>query len=74
MTNGEVRSPIVGTVSEVLVAFGREVARGEELVILESIIQTIIPVTAPMPGMVAQVDVKKGDRVNAGDLLVMLSV
>jgi len=73
MTNGEVRSPLAGTVTAVLVEFGKEVALGEELLTLESTIRTIIPVTAPMAGMVAQVDVKRGDRVNACDLLVMLS-
>ena len=72
VTDGEVRSPGVGTVLEVLVSAGASVTAGEELVVIESM-KVEIPVPAPRPGRVAAIAVVPGDRVQAGDLLLTIS-
>jgi biotin carboxyl carrier protein len=69
--DGEVRSPGVGTVLEVLVSEGASVTQGEELVVIESM-KVEIPVSAPRSGRVAAVAVGRGDQVQAGDLLLTI--
>jgi len=71
--DGEVRSPGVGTVLEVLVSVGAAVAAGEDLVVIEWM-KVEIPVPAPCAGMVAAVAVAAGDHVQAGALLLTLAV
>ncbi len=73
MENGEVRSPGVGKVIEILVAVGAQVAAGDEVIVIESM-KMEIPVTAPRAGRVAQVAVAPGDQVQADDLLVTIVV
>jgi acetyl-CoA carboxylase biotin carboxyl carrier protein len=69
--DGEVRSPGVGKVLEVLVALGTSVAKGDELVVIESM-KVEIPVPSPRSGRVAAIIVVQGDQVQAGDLLLTI--
>jgi acetyl-CoA carboxylase biotin carboxyl carrier protein len=70
--DGEVRSPGVGRVLEVLVSAGADVAEGEELIVIESM-KVEIPVPAPAAGTVETVAVAPGDHVQAGDLLLTIT-
>jgi len=67
----EVKSPMTGTIFELLVASGDSVDEGDELVILESM-KMEIPVEAPVAGSVAQVHIAQGDQVQEGDPLVTI--
>lgn len=67
----EVKSPMAGTIFELLVEAGDNVDEGDELVILESM-KMEIPVEAPVAGSVAQVHIAQGDQVQEGDPLVTL--
>ena len=71
--DGEVRSPGVGKVLEVLVAAGASVAAGDEVVVIESM-KVEIPVAVSAAGTVGKVCVAPGDHVQAGDLLLTVVV
>lgn len=68
----EVKSPMAGTIFELLVEQGDDVDEGDELVILESM-KMEIPVEAPVAGSIAEVHIAQGDQVQEGDLLVTLN-
>ena len=68
----EVKSPMAGTIFELIAAVGDAVEEGDELVILESM-KMEIPVEAPNDGTIAEVHVAQGDQVQEGDLLVTLN-
>ncbi len=68
----QVRSPLAGTVLEVLVRIGAEVSAGEGLILLESM-KMEVPVNAPVSGIVTAVPVLVGDAVSAGMTLVVLA-
>ncbi len=65
-------SPLLGTVSAVLVAAGARVRVGEELVMIESM-KMEHPVLADVDGEVTEVLVSVADTVSAGQVLVRLS-
>ena len=67
----DVKSPMAGTIFELLVAQGDSVDEGDELVILESM-KMEIPVEAPISGSVSQVHIGQGDQVQEGDPLVTI--
>jgi 3-methylcrotonyl-CoA carboxylase alpha subunit len=69
---GDVTAPMPGTVIEVRVAPGQEVAAREPLVLLEAM-KLEHPVASPFDATVAAVHVAPGDRVAAGELLVELA-
>jgi acetyl-CoA carboxylase biotin carboxyl carrier protein len=69
--SGEVRAELVGSVHEVAVVTGAEVAVGDVLVVLESM-KMEIPVLAETAGTVVELAVAVGDVVQEGDLLVRL--
>ena len=69
--SGDVRAELVGSVHEVAVATGAEVAVGDVLVVLESM-KMEIPVLAETAGTVVELAVAVGDVVQEGDLLVRL--
>ncbi|MBI3796991.1 MAG: acetyl-CoA carboxylase biotin carboxyl carrier protein subunit [Deltaproteobacteria bacterium] len=73
MKNGEVRSPGVGKVIEILVTAGAQVAAGDEVIVIESM-KVEIPVTASRAGRVERIVVATGDQVQADDLLLTISV
>jgi urea carboxylase len=66
-----VRTEITANVWQVRTAVGAEVRAGDELVVLESM-KMEIPVTAPSPGTVTEVRVVPDDKVQEGDVVVVL--
>ena len=67
----EVRAEITANVWQVRTEVGATVAEGDELVILESM-KMEIPVTAPRAGTVTEVRVAPEDKVQEGDVVVVL--
>jgi acetyl-CoA carboxylase biotin carboxyl carrier protein len=67
----EVKAELSATVWKVQVELGSVVARGDELVILESM-KMEIPVEAPRAGTVVEIRVAAEDHVSEGDVLVVL--
>jgi acetyl-CoA carboxylase biotin carboxyl carrier protein len=66
-----VQSPVVGTVWKVLIAVGDLVAKGDEVMILESM-KMEIPVEAEVAGTVMAIAVAEGDPVGQGDTLATI--
>ena len=66
-----IEAEIAATVWKVLVSEGADVAAGDEVVILESM-KMEIPVTSPVAGRVVEVKVAPEDRVNEGQVLVVV--
>ena len=62
-----------GTVLEVLVTPGQEVAERESLLVLEAM-KMETPVTAPFAGRVTSVGVAAGEQVTAGTILIELDI
>ncbi len=67
----DVKSPMAGTIFELIAAEGDQVSEGDELVILESM-KMEIPVEATASGTVAKVHVEQGDQVQEDDVLVTI--
>jgi biotin carboxyl carrier protein len=67
----DVRAEITANVWQVRTEVGAEVAEGDELVILESM-KMEIPVNAPGAGLVTEVRVAPDDKVQEGDVVVVL--
>jgi acetyl-CoA carboxylase biotin carboxyl carrier protein len=65
------RADVTGSVWKILVTPGQQVARGDELAILESM-KMEIPVIAPSKGTVAEVLVAESDTVREGDVLITI--
>ncbi len=65
-------APMPGMVTEVAVSPGQEVKAGDKLVILEAM-KMLTTVSAGADGVVSEILVKKGDRVDSDDLLVKLT-
>lgn len=68
----ELRSPMVGTVVEILVEPGARVAAEDEVLVIESM-KMQIPITAPQEGGVQAIAVQVGQVVQEGDLLLTLA-
>jgi pyruvate carboxylase len=69
---GEVRSQITGTVNEVCVTEGEQVAVGQILLVLEAM-KMLNNVTSEVAGKVTDVHVSAGDKVAVGDPLINIS-
>ncbi len=67
----ECRAELTATVLQVLVAAGQTVEVGDDLLVLESM-KMEIPVRAPQPGTVGDVQVDEGDQVDEGQVLVVI--
>lgn len=67
-----VTSPMPGVVFKVRAAVGQQVAKDQELLVLEAM-KMESPICAPEAGTVAAILVKEGDSVNEGQVLVQLS-
>ncbi len=65
-------APMPGTVLQVRVENGDEVAEGEILLVLESM-KMELSIVAPRPGTVANLSVSPGDRVERGQVLAAVS-
>lgn len=62
---------MAGTVVEVLVKSGEDVAEGQEVVIIESM-KMQLPVQSEITGKVKEIKVGAGDFINEGDTIVVL--
>ncbi len=66
-----VNSPMPGTILDVKVNVGDNVAEGQVLMILEAM-KMENDIVAPVAGKVASINVKKGDNVNSNDALAFI--
>lgn len=69
----EASAPMLGMVTEVAVSIGQEVKFGDKLVVLEAM-KMLTTVSASSDGVVSEILVQKGDRVESDDLLIRLTV
>ncbi|GAA2471785.1 biotin/lipoyl-binding carrier protein [Streptomyces sp. NPDC059506] len=69
--NAEIQAEMVASVWKVVVSEGEDVAKGDTLVILESM-KMEIPVLAEGPGRVTELKVAEGDVVQEGDVLAVI--
>ena len=69
----EASAPMLGMVTEVAVSLGQEVKFGDKLVVLEAM-KMLTTVSASSDGVVSEILVQKGDRVESDDLLIRLTV
>jgi biotin carboxyl carrier protein len=72
IADGQVRSPMPGKVTQLVVKAGQTVAKGAPLLTLEAM-KMEHALTAPLDGKVEEVTVKVGDQVSEGALLVRLA-
>jgi methylmalonyl-CoA carboxyltransferase small subunit len=63
------RSPVSGVVVKVVAAAGASINAGDSILILEAM-KMETNITAPMSGVIADIRVVQGDRVQTGDVLV----
>jgi pyruvate carboxylase len=66
---GDFRSPIKGTINEIPVSEGDDVAAGQVLVILEAM-KMINNVVSTINGKVMEISVSPGDQIDVGDALI----
>ncbi|EHQ88215.1 acetyl-CoA carboxylase biotin carboxyl carrier protein subunit [Desulfosporosinus youngiae] len=66
-----IESPMAGKVFQILVNVGDTIAEDDEVIILEAL-KMENPVYAPEGGVVKEVQVKEGQQVGEGDVLVVL--
>jgi biotin carboxyl carrier protein len=67
----EVKSPMPGSILEILVNAGDKVEEDDELLILEAM-KMENPICAPSSGTVKEIKVKEKDTVEADELLLVL--
>jgi biotin carboxyl carrier protein len=67
----DLKSPGVGKVLRVNVAVGAQVARGEEILVIESM-KVEIPIKASAAGRIRELRVKVGDQVQRNVVLVVI--
>jgi acetyl/propionyl-CoA carboxylase alpha subunit len=71
LSDGQVRAPMPGKVTAVLVAAGDEVAKGQTLAVLEAM-KMEYALAAPFAGTVAEVAVEAGDQTGEGRLVARI--
>jgi biotin carboxyl carrier protein len=67
----DVRSPGVGRVLRVEVTVGPRVARGQELMVIESM-KVEIPIKAPVAGHIKEIHAGAGDHVQRNRVLIKI--
>lgn len=67
-----ITSPMPGLVFKIVVAVGQQVAKDQELIVLEAM-KMESPIYAHNAGTVAAILVKEGDAVSEGQVLIQLS-
>jgi len=67
----DLKSPAVGKVLRVNVEVGAQVARGEELMVIESM-KVEIPIKATAAGRIRELRVRAGDQVQRNVVLVVI--
>jgi acetyl-CoA carboxylase biotin carboxyl carrier protein len=73
MSKFEARSEVSGFVWKVEVALGQRVAKGDTLVVIESM-KMEIPIVADAEGVVVAIKVEEGAAVNEGNTVAILEV
>jgi biotin carboxyl carrier protein len=68
---GKILSFIPGTVLDIMTEIGKNVIKGEELMILDAM-KMQNKLKAPLDGKIKSILVKKGDKVSKGTLLIEL--
>lgn len=63
------RSPVSGTIVKVLASAGDNIAAGDSLILLEAM-KMETNITAPLAGVIAAINVKPGQHVQTGDVLI----
>ena len=69
----EFRSPAVGKVLRLSVEVGAQVARGDEVMVVESM-KVEIPIKSPAAGRLKEFRVKPGDQIQRNVVLAILDV
>jgi len=67
----DIRSPAVGKVLRLSVEAGAQVARGDEVMVVESM-KVEIPIKAPAAGRLKEFRVKPGDQIQRNFVLAVL--
>ncbi|HTR63332.1 MAG TPA: acetyl-CoA carboxylase biotin carboxyl carrier protein subunit [Candidatus Binataceae bacterium] len=67
----DLKSPAVGKVLRVLIEPGAQVARGDELMVIESM-KVEIPIKATAGGRIKELRVKAGDQVQRNAVLAVI--
>lgn len=67
----DIKSPAVGKVLRLTVASGAQVARGDELMVIESM-KVEIPVKAPASGRLVEFRVKPGDQIQRNSVIAVI--
>ena len=68
---GEVRAPMAGVVTQVLVKKGQKVAEGDSLLVVEAM-KMLNSLNTPVAGVVAEVAAAEGQPIRQGDLLLRI--
>ncbi len=69
---GDIRSHLTGTVNDISVEQGEEVAQGQVLIVLEAM-KMLNNITAEIIGKVSEINVSPGDKVTIGDKLLFVA-
>lgn len=67
----EVKAEMAGTIVEIEIAAGAKVAKGDQLLLLESM-KMEMPILAPCAGQISSFAVEEGEVVQEGQVLVIL--
>ncbi|MGH7781974.1 MAG: acetyl-CoA carboxylase biotin carboxyl carrier protein subunit [Candidatus Binataceae bacterium] len=67
----DIKSPAVGKVLRLSVEAGAQLARGDEVMVIESM-KVEIPIKAPSAGRLREFRVKTGDQLQRGTVLAVL--
>ncbi len=70
-TGTTVTAPMPGVILDIKVTPAQDVKEGETLVVLEAM-KMENEISSPVAGKVAEIAVKKGDSLNAGDLIITI--
>ncbi|MGZ5939379.1 MAG: biotin/lipoyl-binding carrier protein [Rhizomicrobium sp.] len=73
MSKFEARSEVSGFVWKIETALGQQVAKGDTLVVIESM-KMEIPIIAEVEGIVVAIKVEEGGAVNEGSTVAILEV
>jgi len=69
---GDIRSHLTGTVNDISVEQGEDVAQGQVLIVLEAM-KMLNNITAEISGKVSEIYVSPGDKVTIGDKLLFVA-
>ncbi|MBP5227725.1 MAG: biotin attachment protein, partial [Kiritimatiellae bacterium] len=67
----EVKASVPGSILRITASVGATVAKGDELLVMD-VMKMETPVTAPCDGTVKAIQVAQTDKVNTGDVLVLI--